>query len=312
MRALGPPSPSGDSPRLRGSAAVGARPGRQRRGLCRPLLSPAYTALRGALGASLPAQPPRCFWERAEGHGLTGRSGPPGGGALRSSSPTSRRAKPTGEHRGSPRLPGPGPAQPTATGGRSREAGRFPPPPGICYFFFRWEREVAVAAGAAGDGGRGRVVPSREGSRVPPRGLGSIRPRRPLSSPRARFLRGCGRGGTLGAHPPTPACGRHRPHKEKFYLPLPDLRFIKNKRKTFPSAGFRCVGEAAAAGTAEPRCPPTPPPPARGRALPGPRAPSPAGGGRREGGSFSGKDESGSYGKKDSAFIENLIYDSVL
>lgn len=40
---------------------------------------------------------------------------------------------------------------------------------------------------------------------------------------------------------PAPAGGRHRPRREKFYLPFPDLLLIKNKRKTFPSGGFRCV-----------------------------------------------------------------------
>lgn len=77
-----------------------------------------------------------------------------------------------------------------------------------------------------------------------------------------------------------PAGGRHRQPEEKFSLPLPKLHFIKIKRKTFPADGFRCVGEAAAAGAARGAEPAAPPPPG---SVPS-RPPSPLPGRMRVGG----------------------------
>ncbi|KAM6084890.1 uncharacterized protein LJ206_006817 [Theristicus caerulescens] len=259
-RPAGQAAPRASSPSPLLSLRCPPRP-RSPRSVCPPLRSPRVFG-RGRRGT---AEPP------------ARRPCPPAGGALRASSPTSHGAKAPAGHRGSPQPLGPGPAQP---GGRSHKAGRFPPPRGF-FFFFGGSGRARRGAGRSCTRSRRRCGgPSRAGSRVP---AGSGLPPAPppaqlpagalLARPRP----------SLGRASPAPAGGRHRPRREKFRLPLPDLRFIKNKRKTFPSGAFRCVGKAAAAGAARGGGAPLPP------AGSGPsRPPGPLPGRRREGGGREG------------------------
>lgn len=193
MPARGPPRPR-DSPRLRGSAAPGARLGRQRRGLCR--LSPPEPPPRSA--AAEPSErvssrpQPLYFYGRAEEHGRARCPSPRGAGVLRASSQTSHGAKPTCGPRGSPQFPRPvHPAAPAAArtkpgasllhGGLLlvRAGGRSGP-------------RAAAAPGAAGAAG----VP-RGAAAATPQGSGSFLQ---LRSPRERSLRARSR--ALAAHPP--------------------------------------------------------------------------------------------------------------
>lgn len=257
----------------------------------------------------VPLPQPLYFWERAEGHGGARRPPPrpsrqQGAPRIRPNFARGRRLR-----RAPGQPPAPGRHGPAGTGGRSDKAGRFSPPRGA--FFFCGSGR---ARRGAGRGSQLHPEPpatggaSRDGSRVPA-GLGSLPPRRPLSFPRVRSLSR----GAAAAHPPRRPAGGIGPAGKSFPSPSPTCALLKRNEKLFPLVGFVALAKRrrpGRPGAAEPRCPP------RDRALPGSRAPSPAGGGRegggRAGGSFPGKEESGGYGKKDSAFIENFIYDSVL
>lgn len=262
-----------------GSAAPGAhRAGSTAVFAAVPSLLPSATPRgRGALGARLPPVPSVCIFVIRP----------------RVTAEPSRR-------RGAPRIPPNfsrdqthrrAPALPVAR--RPLAQGRAPLPP---QGRFWWER-VAVAQGADGDVGArgflpgGSPVPARFG--LPPAPLLAL-----LALPRLcpRILRAGGIG----------------PARESFTSPSASCVLLKANEKLFPLVGFvalpkrrrprpaEAAGPAARSGVGP---------------FPGPGTPSPAGAGGTEGG-MAGisqvKRKAAVYGKKDLAFIENLIYDSVL
>lgn len=114
----------------------------------------------------------------------------------------------------------------------------------------------------------------------------------------------------FGRASPAPPAGGIGPAGKSFTSPFPSCVLLKPNEKLFRPARFvalarrRRPGRPGARSFAAPPAGigPFPPP------EPPPRPPA---GGRGEG-ICPGKEESGSYGKKDSGFIENFIYDSVL
>ncbi|XP_037989245.1 basic proline-rich protein-like [Motacilla alba alba] len=271
-----PASPGGEDARPRppspqrqphASGLSSSRPGRQRGGALPPLPSRASAAFRsrGILGVCFLPYPAPEFLRggrRARRNPLP-QPPPPQLGCSAYLPKLRMGPNPPAGPGAAPQFPRP--VHPAAPAAARTKTGRFPPPRGTPFGESGSAERAAVAPGAAG----AAAVP-RGAAAATPRGSGSFRPLR--SDPPGRVP--CAPAAGLWPRSPHAAGGRHRPRGEKFYLLLLELHFIKVKQKTFPSAGFRCVGEAAAAGAArgtEPRCPSR-----RDRSLPAPRAPSPA------------------------------------
>ncbi|XP_029877129.1 basic proline-rich protein-like [Aquila chrysaetos chrysaetos] len=249
---------------------------------------------RGTLGATLPA-PRRVFGRGRRGTASPAacRPGPPGGGALRASSPTSRGAKPTGGHRGSPRLPGR--HSPRAPAAARARPGASPLHPGYFIFFFggsgRWQLQPEPPAMAGG----GALSPPGTAA-ASPRGVWAPSGPAARSAPRGRASCAAAAAAGLWARtPPRRPAGGICPAGKSFTFLSPTCVLLKTNEKLFRLLRFVALAKRRPGRPSPAAHRPPPSPSARGRALPGPRAPSPAGGGREEGGSFPGKEESGSY-----------------
>lgn len=83
-----------------------------------------------------------------------------------------------------------------------------------------------------------------------PRGLGSLRLRRPLKSPRVRSLHRRGRSGALASRPPRRPADGIGPARKSFASLSPTCFRLKTNEKLFPLVGFVAFGEAASARTA--------------------------------------------------------------